>query len=232
MKYLLLVILAFAVACSSNSEQKKEIAESDSVSKPIADNDSSIIDKVIVQTRLLTDLSKQYNYLINFYFKYHSQSQEEYYCTILIKDKKSNSIIDSIKQDLSTLLLADTLIDTRSYITGKDVNKEVQDNFFGRLVVADFNFDNREDFAVMNDVGASTGAIYTYYLQDANHKFKPDIFLSDTMSFFPDKIDPINKVLVNHVHANAYEMGESTYKLNAKTGRWKLIKHRFLPFSE
>lgn len=224
MKYLPLVILAFVVACSGNHQTDKSAAE------PIIDSISK--DSISIKKYLFADLSNRYNYQLVFYTKDIEGITNEYYCIIKVSDKKTNALYDSLKQNISTLLLADTLINTRSYITGKDVNKEVQDNFFGRLVVADFNFDNREDFAVMNDVGASTGGIYTYYLQDANHKFKPDIFLSDTMSFFPDKIDPINKVLVNHVHANAYEMGESTYKLNAKTGRWKLIKHRFLPFSE
>lgn len=224
MKYLLPIILCFIVACSGNHQTDK------ATTKPVIDSIQK--DSISIKKHLFTDLSKLNNYNLTFYTKYKHQNTEEYYCVIKIFDKKTNVVIDSIRQDMSTLLLADTLVDTRSFITGKDEKKEVQDNFYGTLVVADFNFDKKEDFAIMNDVGASTGGIYTYYIQTGDNKFLVDTFLTNTMTFFPDSIDPVNKILITYVHANAYEMAENTYKLNIKTQKWKLIKHRLLPFSE
>jgi hypothetical protein len=32
------------------------------------------------------------------------------------------------------------------------------------------------------------------------------------------------------IHANALELGETTYKLSSKTGKWQKIGHRFVPY--
>ncbi|KGO86597.1 hypothetical protein Q765_10255 [Flavobacterium rivuli WB 3.3-2 = DSM 21788] len=118
--------------------------------------------------------------------------------------------------------------DVRSYITGIGKNAEVLDNAYGDFIVADFNFDGKEDFAVKNDSGGNGGPFYNYYLQDTKGIFVLDSFLTNTMIYFPSIIDKKHKTLVTLVHANAVSVSESTYQFTFETGKWKEIKNRII----
>lgn len=118
--------------------------------------------------------------------------------------------------------------DVRSYSTGFRQQVKVSENNFGDLIVADLNFDRREDLAIKIDSGGNGGPLYAYYVQDKNGNFTLDSFLSETMIFFPTKIDLKSKTLITLVHANAYELSETTYKLNTITGEWRKTKQRFV----
>ncbi len=116
----------------------------------------------------------------------------------------------------------------RSYLTGKNKEADVSDNDFGDLVIADFNFDNKEDFAFIRNSGGNGGPEYFFYIQNNKGEFVKDAFLSDSMEFFPS-IDQKKKVLVTLVHANAREMCESTYRLD-KNKHWYRAKRRWVEY--
>ena len=116
----------------------------------------------------------------------------------------------------------------RSYTTGINKNAEVVDNDFGDLIVADFNFDNKEDFAVKREEGGNGGPLYNYYIQSSNSTFSLDKYLSETMTFFPKYFNKRKKTLTILVHANAYQLCKTLYKFDTLTNKWTEIGRSFI----
>jgi len=116
----------------------------------------------------------------------------------------------------------------RSYITGVNKNANADDNDYGNFIVADFNFDSREDFAVKHDSGGNGGPFYSYYIQDIKGNFALDKFLTGTMVFFPNKFNAKLKSLVTLVHASTVSVSEITYKFYPKKSVWKQVKQRII----
>ncbi|MGI4874205.1 MAG: XAC2610-related protein [Janthinobacterium lividum] len=113
---------------------------------------------------------------------------------------------------------------TRSYTTGVGRRREAYDYDYGDLVVADFNFDGREDFAAKNDSGGNRGPFYSYFLQTSAGSFVLDKFLTERMVFFPDRITKATRTLT--LQSERWnERFRTSYRLNAKTGKWREIKY-------
>ena len=141
---------------------------------------------------------------------------------ILIIDKRTQRQIQAIRY-YSTHLYGGDFKDcqsARSYSTGKNQDAAVSDNDFGDIVVADFNFDGRDDFAIKKE-SANRGAVYTYYVQDSDGHFSLDTFLTETVSWGPYKLNAANKTLQTLIIANVRYMGETTYRFNTKSRKWK-----------
>lgn len=175
------------------------------------------------QTCLHKNLSKEFNFEVK--VRKIKKSKEEIDSNavkIIIYNKITNK-----KQELNfgaSYLFQKTFIEctksVRSYSTGINKNAEIVDNDFGDIIIADFNFDNREDFAIKNDSGGNGGPTYNFYIQDANKNFKLDKFLTTQMGFFPSKFITKNKRLVTYVHANAYQLSENTFEYNEPLKKW------------
>lgn len=118
---------------------------------------------------------------------------------------------------------------TRSYITGKRKKAQAVDNDYGDFVVADFNFDNREDFAVKRDSGGNGGAFYEYYTQNKRGAFRKDAFLTDVIGYFPGTFDARRKRLITYIHADAFGYHENIYAYNSAARRWKFFKQTYRP---
>lgn len=116
----------------------------------------------------------------------------------------------------------------RSYSTGKNKNFELGTEDFGDLVVADFNFDSRDDLAVRCE-DSNGGTYYRFYIQGNDQKFKLDSFLTDSMMLVPTYVNKARRTLTTFQHAGARYEGEQTYRLDRQTNKWSLIRHRFLP---
>jgi hypothetical protein len=114
----------------------------------------------------------------------------------------------------------------RSYSTGKNKDAIVQDYDYGDLIVADFNFDGKDDFAVKNDSGGNGGPLYNFYIQHSTDRFVLSRYLTDTVCHFPSRFESKHKTFVVLTHADAMAEGETTYRLNPKTGSWREIKYR------
>jgi hypothetical protein len=112
----------------------------------------------------------------------------------------------------------------RSYITGVNKNADADDNDFGSLIVADFNFDKREDFAVKDSSGGNGGPGYAFYIQNELGKFKEDSFLS---GYFPATIDVRRKRLVTYSHADVGHYWERIFIYNPATKKWTALKPRY-----
>lgn len=116
----------------------------------------------------------------------------------------------------------------RSYSTGKNRDADATDNDYGDLIVADFNFDGRDDFAAKSESGGNAGPYYNYYVQLSSGEFVLDEFLTVEMQFFPDDISRTRRTLTTRVHAGADGLGETVFRLS-KAGKWAQVSHRILP---
>lgn len=175
------------------------------------------------QTCLHKNLSKDFNFEIKLKkIKNPKEEIDSNSLKIIVSNKISNK-----KQEFSfgsAYLFAKTFIDckaVRSYSAGINKNSKAIDNDFGDLIIADFNFDNREDFAVKNDSGGNGGPTYNFYIQDKNKNFELDEFLTTQMEFFPSKFIIKNKRLITYVHANAYQLSENIFEYNEQLKKWK-----------
>jgi hypothetical protein len=175
----------------------------------------------------------------SFYFKVVSKRDkivEEYSSSCLItlnifkisSDKKNQTIF------FHSPILFDTVFKDcgfiKSYSKNVNLEKEVIDNDYGDFIVADFNFDGQDDFAIKNNSGGNSGPTYYYYIQNKDGIFVKDSYLSEKMEYFPMKIDKENKLLVTLVHLSAVEQSEMTYSYNDKTKSWTRIKHDVTPY--
>lgn len=178
-----------------------------------------------------TNLSNQFDLLIN--FKRFSKSHELHdSCTlsILIKDKNSDRTLDSISMN-SLFYFGDIFFNCdsmTSYSTKFNSNRQVVDNYFGDIVVADLNFDNKDDIAVINDSGGNGGPFYSYFIQTNNRTFSLDKFLTDSVIYFPNKIDKSTREIVTLVHAGACCVGKHIYHLDKTTNCWRETSHKIL----
>ncbi|OYU78845.1 MAG: hypothetical protein CFE23_16695 [Flavobacterium sp. BFFFF1] len=114
---------------------------------------------------------------------------------------------------------------TRSYTTHVNDDHNNADNQFEDFIVADFNFDGKEDFAVKRDSGGNGGSLYSYFIQNDNEKFELNDYLTNTMVYFPIIFNKKKLTLTTLVHANAYQRNRTIYKCDSKT-TWKIVSEK------
>ena len=113
----------------------------------------------------------------------------------------------------------------RSYTTNVKPNAEIADNDFGDIVVADMNFDCRDDFVIKKNSGGNTGPDYAFYIQDEKGGFNEDRFLTDSVGYFPDDIDAAKKQITTVAMAGAWCVSERIYSYDTITKKWKSLRH-------
>ncbi|MFN8393443.1 MAG: hypothetical protein U0176_02075 [Bacteroidia bacterium] len=77
----------------------------------------------------------------------------------------------------------------RSLVTNSIDSFEVLDYDHGDLIIADLNFDQKEDIALIRDSGGNGGPIYDFYVQGQHGHFSRDHYLSDIVWGFPEVIN-------------------------------------------
>ena len=112
----------------------------------------------------------------------------------------------------------------KSYMADTYLNSN--ENDFGDLIVADFNFDGLEDIAIKREEGGNGGPLYNFYIQSKDQQFLLDEYLSNEMSFFPDYIDSKEKTLHVYIRVNSSKKEGITYKYNQASKTWKIEKSR------
>ena len=225
--FLTIVIVSCSMPKTSDRSDSIIIQDSVMVDSAILDN-LFILDSVSTKEKFFKNLSYSHNFKLTFFEHYKDGEAETHYWEILIYDKKMN-LVDSILQPVYAFYsewVDFTEPDSyRSYITGINKNKQAIDNYYGLFIVADFNFDAKNDFAIINDMGGNGGTFNSYYIQHNDNKFVLDTFLTDSMMYFPSKIDVTNRQLTTYVHAGVCWMGEHVYELD-KNNKWKEISHK------
>jgi hypothetical protein len=140
------------------------------------------------------------------------------------KDKSKNTQTLTIECEGFYLDSFDNCKNIRSYITKiNNLLPSGDETDSGNFIVADFNFDGLEDFAVKSDPGGNGGPLYTYFMQNDDRKFYKSSYLSNVVQFFPTEINPKKKTLTTFLHANAYQKNRRIFKYNQKAKKWKMI---------
>ncbi|RYU92968.1 XAC2610-related protein [Emticicia agri] len=176
------------------------------------------------------NLSKEFD--LKLFFNRYKTTTVNDSCIVrlIISDKIDHHVIDTLL--LTSIYYYDNVFKdcnhVLSYSTKVDFKGVGDDNDYGNIVIADLNFDNKEDIAVINDSGGNGGVFYNYYLQE-NQKFVLDKYLTDSMTYFPTKINKANRTLITYVHANAYQLAEHVYYFNNKTNNWIEKSQKFIP---
>jgi hypothetical protein len=224
-------ILIFLISCSekhSTGQLKTIKSDSIKVEKTIAKiekNDSNIVIECIQR-----DLSKSFDFKIKFKrIFFQNGDNDSCIVKVFILDKMTQKEVDSILIT-SRLMYKDIFKNCdnfRSFITGKNRNKEAPDNDYGELIIADLNFDSKDDIAIINDSGGNGGVFYNYYLQGENNTFKLDKYLTDSMVYFPSEMIKKKKMLITYVHAGVCGLGEHKYIYNSKN-TWSEISRKII----
>lgn len=233
-KILTLTITLLLCFSCSQSKSKQVVVNTDtttvyfrteiSISQDI-DDVESVPDTTVIKEQLFTNLSYTHNFKLFLY-----GIEEVNYWKIIIYDKKMN-VVDSIN-DVYCLVFPDMIDDKfcASYVTGVNKNKlNTEDSYKCIFLVADINFDSKNDFMIVSDMGAQAGNHYEYYIQQDNHKFVLDTFLTEQVSYFPSKTDTKRKRLTVESYAggDVRKMIEDTYELD-KTNNWKEVSSRII----
>lgn len=118
---------------------------------------------------------------------------------------------------------------SRSFITGYNLNKVAGDSDYGDLIIVDLNFDGKEDFAIKLNSGGNAGPFYRYYVYQDKAGFQYDEFLS-SIGLFPGKIDKTNKTINFYQRKDVSTYIEKIYRYNIELKKWGLLKsivHRY-----
>jgi hypothetical protein len=142
---------------------------------------------------------------------------------------KASGLLFQKIQFISTDLYSDDFKDCsndRSLITGKNKNSDASDNDYGNIIVADFNFDGKEDFAIKNGQMGNLGVGYRFYIQ-TKKGFVEDKYLTDNVSFFPWLLNPKRHLLITIVSPTP---GTTIriYKYNSISKAWHQTGKRFV----
>lgn len=226
---LLILILLLFGSCNSESDSKTDEVKVEQIEK----YDSLFVDydSISIKEHVYSDLSYLYDYKVKFVRMYNfKDSGDSSILYVSIFDKKTKKKLDSI--EILTVYYFGGVFESkknaRSFITGKNKSKETIDNDFGDLIVADFNFDSKEDFAVVNDTGGNGGPLYSFYLQNEKGRFEKDEFLTDSVIFFPSRINLKNRSLTTRVHADICGFNETVYQYYSKSKQWKRKSRKYV----
>jgi len=192
----------------------------------------AIASKGNAQTCLHSDLSKKFDY------KIIRTDQKDFGGTaskiiIEIYNKGNKKLFQRLQFTSTGYGLSNTFrvcTNEKSFVTGQNLKGDISDEDYGDIVVADLNFDGKEDFAVKHNIPADTGPQYWYFIQ-GKKGFKKDEYLSKRMPFFPWLIKSQKHQLISMVSPHA---GTHIYQFqyNTTSKKWKKIGERFVYHDE
>ncbi len=233
MKQTIIIISLLILSCTSPQELKENNLFADNLK--VLNEDKSQFTLSETNNCEQTKLSNQFDISIDFK-RYVDTIEIEQICIlqIVIIDKSSKAMIDSFSIQSSFLnsIMFLSCDNMTSFTTKFKRDRKIVDNYFGDIVVADFNFDGYDDIAIVHDSGGNGGPLYSFYLQNKDSKFVKDNFLTDSICFFPSEIDSKEKTLTTFVHASVCGLGEHIYKLDQKRNNWTEKSHRIINICE
>lgn len=109
-----------------------------------------------------------------------------------------------------------------NYFNNSNIKEGIED--FHDFIIADFNFDKLEDFAILYDIGGNSGPLYSYFFQDKNGEFKEEKTFPLNEGPFPKEIDDKNKILLIKTIIGCCKVETTSFQL--KNNSWTLLmKH-------
>ena len=142
---------------------------------------------------------------------------------IIVKviDKRTEVETQTIKFASDFILKSESFIQNRNNrCYPANVTIVSNENDCGDLIVADLNFDGREDLALKREEGGNGGPRYNYYLQTQSGNFIFDEYLTNEMSYFPDFINSQENTLHVTVRVDSRSEEGITYKYENSRKVW------------
>lgn len=175
----------------------------------------------------LSALSSQFSLDVEHRRDLRRESQDTSWVRVIVTNKRTGN--RQVIRFTANWLFANVFQNcraTRSYSTGVRKSAEVLDNDYGDVIVADFNFDGLDDFAIKRDSGGNAGPTYIFYVQQKNGAFIPDLFLTERMESFPE-IRTKQRALVTHVYAGGMRGCRTSYHYNNERRSWRLGRRSY-----
>ena len=208
----------------------KNAEDPDSTTDPIKDT-VAVVDTTIevegnIKKCIYTKLSEKYIYEVkNIQNCDSSDLACENTTIVIIRDKKTLMVVDSINM-FSGNHFSDVFTKpderSKSYFTKYNLDATNVDGDFCDFIVADFNFDNKEDFAIVFDSEGSAGVTYNFFVQGLDSKLSLNTFLTDTLRVFPVQFYPKTKRLKSEARSGTCWHFETIYQLK-NTSDWRAV---------
>lgn len=165
-----------------------------------------------------------------FEFKYivtevETEEDTKYLIKISLRDKETNKIQ---KIDFTPEILYNKNLNlntsSHSYFNPKQSLIKASEGIerYHDLIVLDYNFDGREDFAIINYEGSNGGPQYAYYKQKSNGQFELDESFTTEIRFFPLEINNKEKTLEFGHPSGCCQINTFIVKIQPN-GKWKVI---------
>lgn len=177
-----------------------------------------------------TDLSDEFEFATNMRRYKVGKVGDSCQVRIFVTNKRNNQPLQKISYS-SLDFFDDAFLNcenVRSYTTGKNKKNEVENGNYGDLVVADFNFDGKEDFAVINHSGGISGPSYSFYMQVKDKQFELDSMMSSLVNFFPAEMHRTAKKLVTIVPVSAGEKTRTVFQYHRRSKSWSKVHQEFI----
>lgn len=226
----LFIFFMLLISCSSDKAYQATESEKPKAKKPL----KSVQDSIFSQKCRFENLSKTCIYEITRNIKKRNLVFQYNDIQIIIKEKKSLQLIDSvyIKNLGYFTTLEEKCSEAVSYRTNQNTIKEIVDNYFGFFIVADFNFDQKDDFAFLNGLESTSGPYYDFYTQTKNSKFEKDLFLTDSIGFFPSSIDKKSKILTTEMTVGVWGASKIKYSFDIEKDSWIILSKELTDFTK
>lgn len=222
MRILLISLIILMNACTSRQGKQPQSQQLATASP----------DSLLTSLWEITELSNEFSIHANVtrYCRNNINSSDSCVAILVIHDKTTNAASLDTIAITSVAYFDDTFRDVkkiRSYSTKFNAGAEVVDNYYGDIIVADLNFDKKDDIIVINDMGGNGGTFYNYYLQDSSRKFILSSYLTDSMTYFPMRINRTNNTLTTYVRAFACHMSKHIYKFSSPNN-YTQLSHKLI----
>ncbi len=171
---------------------------------------------VISEYKLKDNVSNKFQY----YLQFLSKGEENNKLKISIYNKETSEVQEIYYQP-RCIFDFESLCSEVSYFKN---NKKIDEGLEGHhnFIIADYNFDGLEDFAILKDVGGGGGSWFTYFFQDKYGKFREDNFFPlNDVSSFPFEINPKDKTIKIGHPVGAMKAWSAVFQL--KDEGWEMI---------
>ncbi len=174
-----------------------------------------------------TELSQQFNMSVNFNVYTNVEGEDSSVVQVVVTSKRDEKTIDSILLTTTHYCNMHFSSDTnvRSYTTYVNKDREIIDDYYGDIIVADFNFDGLDDITILREPSNAMDR-YAFYIQSKEGKFKPNTFLNDSVQCFPSLFDADKKQLTTYIRVGCCNISEHIYQL--QRNKWREISQELL----
>ena len=227
MRLILFINMLLILNCTSKQESK-EPSLSNSESELISTNPE--FRSEFVKKFECSSIATDFDLAIKFSrFIPVSHSYDSCILSILILEKDSRKLKDSLK------IYSDFYGENRflncngitKYTEERNLNVIRRTYVEDDILVSDFNFDGREDLAIVSTDGSNWATCYKFYLQNENGKMYLDHYLTDSLVRFPDFIDFERESMVTYYRYGS-QVWMTTFSIDKANGLWTKVKSDFL----